>query len=104
MVMSMFVNRQAEVSVVMSMFVSRQAEVSMVMSMFVSRQAEVSMVMSMFVNRQTDLSMVMSQDPLDSMTGGSNPVRSTRKKCEFSPSQKCYADSLSVCLTPSVYL
>ena len=36
------------------------------------------------------------QDPMDSITRGSNPVRSTRKICEFF-SQKCCADSLSVC-------
>ena len=33
----------------------------------------------------------------------SNPVRSTRTCYEFFPSQKCCADSLLVCPTPSVY-
>ena len=41
------------------------------------------------------------QDPMDSMTRGSNPVRSTRKKLvRVFPSQKCCADSLSVCPAP----
>ena len=43
----------------------------------------------------------------DSMTRGSNPIRSTTKtqtkKTQFFPSQKCCADSLSVCPTQCVY-
>ena len=40
------------------------------------------------------------RDPMDSMTRGSNPVRSTRKICESFSELKCCADLLSVCPTP----
>ena len=43
------------------------------------------------------------RDPMDSMTRGSNPVRSTRKVCKSFSESKCCASSLSVCPTPRVY-
>ena len=42
----------------------------------------------------------LPRDPMDSMTRGSNPVRSIRNICESCSESKCCADSLSVCYTP----
>ena len=43
------------------------------------------------------------RDTMESMTRGSNPVRSTHKMCESFSESKCCADSLSVCPTPCVF-
>ena len=94
------------VSIVNGMNVTAGITVSIVNGMSVTVGTTLSIVNGMTVTAGRLIDVVSQlverrpRDPMDSMTRGSNPVRSTIKHCESFSESKCCTDSLSVCPTP----